>query len=200
MLRLRARPEPILLMVACGAAGDDVLRWRVHRRNRRQRRLPLPVRMVAVEGEGAKYWPRWRGPSGQGVATGSGYPDTWSDTQNVLWRTRVPGRGHSSPIVWADRIFLTTAHDDGRVALLAFRRADGRFLWEAVGPDRTPERIHQKNSHASATPTTDGTLVFASFGNKGVMAVDFDGRIVWHRSLGSLRQLPRHGGLAASLS
>jgi outer membrane protein assembly factor BamB len=153
--------------------------------------------MVAVEGEGAKYWPRWRGPSGQGVATGSGYPDTWSDTQNVLWRTRVPGRGHSSPIVWADRIFLTTAHDDGRVALLAFRRADGRFLWEAVGPDRTPERIHQKNSHASATPTTDGTLVFASFGNKGVMAVDFDGRIAWHRSLGAFNNY--HGTAGSPL-
>ena len=143
------------------------------------------VRMIGVEGEAAQYWSRWRGPGGQGIATGSGYPDTWSDTQNVRWRSPVPGRGHSSPIVWADRIFLTTAYNDGRVAVVAFRRSDGRLLWEAVGPDRTPERIHQKNSHASATPTTDGTLVFASFGNKGAMAVDFDGRIVWHRSLGT---------------
>ena len=143
------------------------------------------VRMVAVEGEAAKYWPRWRGPSGQGVAADGGYPDTWSNTQNVLWRTPVAGRGHSSPILWADRIFLTTAHDDGRVSVLAFNRSDGRLLWEAVAPDRTPERIHQKNSHASATPTTDGRLVFASFGNKGTMAVDFEGRVVWHRSLGT---------------
>ncbi len=143
------------------------------------------VRMIGVDGEAAKYWSRWRGPGGQGVATGNGFPDTWSDTQNVLWRSRVPGRGHSSPIIWADRVFLTTAYNDGRVAVVAFRRSDGRLLWEAVGPDRTAERIHQKNSHASATPTTDGTLVFASFGNKGAMAVDFDGRIVWHRSLGT---------------
>ena len=67
--------------------------------------------MIAVEGEGAKYWPRWRGPSGQGYAATGGYPDTWSATQNVAWRTAVPGRGNSSPIVWADRIFLTTAYD-----------------------------------------------------------------------------------------
>src|SRR5688572_10263048 len=81
------------------------------------------VRMVADEGEGAKYWPRWRGPSGQGVVTGTGYVDTWSTTQNVVWKTLVPGRGNSSPIVWGDRIFLTTAYDGGRrVSLLAYSR------------------------------------------------------------------------------
>jgi outer membrane protein assembly factor BamB len=141
-----------------------------------------PVAMIAAPGS----WPRWRGPTGQGLAVDSGYPDRWSDRENVLWRTRVSGRGHSSPIVWHDRIFLTTAHADGRVAVLAFARADGRLLWEAVGPDRTPEHVHPKNSHASATPTTDGTRVFASFGNKGVMAVDFEGKVLWHRSLGTI--------------
>jgi outer membrane protein assembly factor BamB len=143
------------------------------------------VQMIAVEGEAARYWSRWRGPGGQGVAADKGYPDAWSDTENVLWRTKVPGRGHSSPIVWADHIFLTTAYSDGRASVLAFRRSDGRPLWEAVAPDRTPEHIHQKNSHASATPSTDGTLVYAWFGNKGAMAVSFDGKVVWHRSLGS---------------
>ena len=143
------------------------------------------VRMIALEGAASAYWPRWRGPSAQGLATGAGYTDTWSDTQNVLWRATVPGRGHSSPIIWGDRIFLTTAYDNGSAALLAFRRSDGKLLWEAVCPDRTGEHVHQKNSHASATPTTDGIRVFAFFGNKGVMAVDFDGRVVWHRSLGT---------------
>jgi len=94
-----------------------------------------PVRMVADEGEGAKYWPRWRGPSGQGVVTGTGYVDTWSATQNVIWKTPVPGRGNSSPIVWGDRIFVTTANDGGRrLSLLAYRRSDGRLLWEAAAP------------------------------------------------------------------
>jgi outer membrane protein assembly factor BamB len=144
----------------------------------------VAVAMVATEGEGSAYWPRWRGPSGQGLAVGSGYPDAWSATQGIRWRTPVPGRGHSSPIVWADRVFLTTAHDDGRASVLAFRRSDGKLLWEAVGPDRTPEHTHRKNSLASATASTDGRLVYASFGNKGLLAVDFDGRIVWHRALG----------------
>src|SRR5918993_2362807 len=91
------------------------------------------VRMVAVEGEGAKYWPVWRGPSGQGLVTGV-YPDTWSATENVVWKKPVPGRGNSSPIVWGDRIFLTTAHESGRrVSLIAFRRSDGTQLWEKIG-------------------------------------------------------------------
>src|SRR5262245_37173320 len=119
------------------------------------------VKMVPVEAAAEQFWSRWRGPSGQGLAAGSGYIDTWSDKQNVLWRTRVSGRGHSSPIIWADRIFLTTAYDDGRVSVLSFRRSDGRQLWEAFGPDRTQEYMHPKNSHASATATTDGVHVFA---------------------------------------
>jgi outer membrane protein assembly factor BamB len=143
------------------------------------------VAMIAVGGEGASYWPRWRGPGGQGVAAGQGYPDTWSDTQNVLWRTAVPGRGHSSPIVWRDQIVLTTGYDDGRVSVISVGRTDGRKLWETFGPNRTPENLHHKNSHASATPTSDGTRVYASFGNKGIMAVDLNGKLLWHRSLGT---------------
>ena len=86
----------------------------------------IDVQMIAVTGEGAKYWSRWRGPSGQGIAEGSGFPDMWSSTQNVQWKTTVPGRGNSSPIVWGDRIFLTTAREGGRrLSVLAFRRSDG---------------------------------------------------------------------------
>src|SRR4051794_17567978 len=69
------------------------------------------VEMVEPEGDGAKYWPRWRGPSGQGVVPDGDYPDTWSDTENVLWKVELPGRGNSSPILWKDRIFLTTSYD-----------------------------------------------------------------------------------------
>src|SRR5687767_16031654 len=100
--------------------------------------VPLPtlrgqeaaVRMIADEGEGLKYWPRWRGPSGQGVASGSGYADTWSPTQGVLWKSPVPGTGNSSPIVWGDHVFLTSSYEGGRkLSLLAYRRSDGRLLW-----------------------------------------------------------------------
>ena len=113
------------------------------------------VAMFAPSGESTQDWPRWRGPGGQGLAVDSGYPDTWSDKENVLWRAEVPGRGHSSPIVWKDRIFLTTGHDDGRVSVLGFNRADGKQLWETFVPDGR-RKHYQKNSHASATPTTDG--------------------------------------------
>ncbi len=143
------------------------------------------VHMVVPEGEATGYWSRWRGPSGQGIAEGAGYPDTWSDRENVLWKRSVPGRGHSSPIIWKDRIFLTAAFDDGRTAILSFRRSDGSPLWQAFGPEPTREYTHQKNSRASATPTTDGERVYAWFGDGGLLAVDFDGRVVWHRSLGT---------------
>jgi outer membrane protein assembly factor BamB len=146
------------------------------------------VRLIPTEGEGARYWPRWRGPSGQGYVSGTNYTDTWSDTQHVKWRVAVPGLGHSSPIVWADRIFLTTATLDGsKVSMLSYRRSDGRLLWERVLPtDGVVEHVYQKNSRASATPTTDGRLVYASFGTHGLAAFDFDGKLVWHTKLGDL--------------
>jgi len=155
------------------------------------------VEMVKHPGDADAFWPRWRGPSGQGLAEGRGYPDRWSDTENVLWRKPIPGRGHSSPIVWADRILVTTARSDGRVSVLSFRRSDGELLWETFGPDETPERLHQKNSHASPTPTTDGRFVYASFGNKGLLAVDFDGNLAWHRSLGTFNNY--HGTAGSPL-
>src|SRR3954447_14079520 len=81
------------------------------------------VRMIVDEGEAAQQWARWRGPSGQGLAAGNGYPDTWSGTENVLWKTPLAGSGNSSPIVWRDRIFLTTSREAGRrLSVLAFRR------------------------------------------------------------------------------
>ena len=148
---------------------------------------PAGVRIVPPEGDGARYWPRWRGPSGQGVVEDTGYPDRWSDTVNVLWKRPVPGRGHSSPIVWGDRIFLTTSQDQGRrVSILSFRRSDGALLWQADAPNGPAERHHGKNSPASATATTDGERVYASFGSRGLLAVDFDGNVVWHRDLGRI--------------
>ena len=156
------------------------------------------VRMVAVEGEGARYWPVWRGPSGQGLVSGTGYPDAWSATENVVWKKPVPGRGNSSPIVWGDRIFLTTAYEGGRrVSLIAFRRSDGTQLWEAFAPDGRTGRTHQKNGHASATASTDGTLVYASFGSRGLAAFDFTGKLVWHQDLGDVDNY--HGAAGSPL-
>jgi len=146
------------------------------------------VRMVADEGEGTKYWPRWRGPSGQGLVSGTGYPDAWSPTENVRWKTPLAGDGNSSPVVWGDRIFLTTAYDRGsRLAVIAFKRSDGTKLWEAFAPaGRSNQGNHYKNGHASATPATDGQRVYASFGARGLVAFDMDGKLAWHRDLGPM--------------
>jgi outer membrane protein assembly factor BamB len=145
------------------------------------------VHMIEVEGEGAKYWPRWRGPSGQGLVPTGTYVDRWSPTQNVKWKTPVPGAGNSSPIVWGDHIFLTTSYDDGRrLSMLAFRRSNGERLWETFIPIDAVEHVHQKNGHASATPATDGELVYASFGRHGLVAVDFTGRIAWHQKFSEI--------------
>lgn len=147
----------------------------------------VELRILVADGEGQDYWPNWRGPSGQGLVEGSGYPDTWSDTDNVLWKASVPGVGHSSPIVWDDRIFLTTSYENGtRMAVLAYDRERGDKLWETPIPFISREHIHQKNSHASATAVTDGELVFASFGQQGLVAVDFDGNLVWHEQIEDL--------------
>ena len=142
------------------------------------------IAMIAVEGEGDQYWPRWRGPSGQGLVVGDHYPDTWSASENVLWKTPIPGSGNSSPIVWGDRIFLTTAYEGGkRLSVLAFRRSDGSRLWQSFALEGRSESVHRKNGHASATPVTDGERIYVSFGARGLMAFDMDGKIVWRRDL-----------------
>jgi outer membrane protein assembly factor BamB len=146
-----------------------------------------PVEILPVEGEAAKYWTRWRGPSGQGHVAGTNYVDTWSDTVNVKWKAAVPGIGHSSPIVWRDYIFLTTSHNDGtRMTMLAYSRSKGALLWETAIPSSGREHTYWKNSHASATAVTDGERVYASFGTHGLAAFDFTGKIVWHTKLGDL--------------
>ena len=145
------------------------------------------LRIVVAEGEGQQYWPNWRGPSGQGLVEDAGYPDTWSDTENVLWKVSVPGIGHSSPIVWKNQIFLTTSYENGtEMAVLSYDRAGGELLWETQIPFASREHIHQKNSHASATPVTDGERVFASFGQQGLVAVDLEGNLVWHNKIEDL--------------
>jgi outer membrane protein assembly factor BamB len=147
-----------------------------------------PVALIGAEGEGAKYWPRWRGPSGQGHVAGVNYVDTWSATTNVVWKVAVPGRGHSSPIVWGDHIFLTTANEAGsRLSMLAYNRRNGHLRWSSDVPTNGVERVYWKNSHASATPTTDGQRVYASFGTHGLAAFDFTGKLVWHQKLGDVR-------------
>ncbi len=156
------------------------------------------ARMTPAAGDPAETWPRWRGPSGQGEVTGAGYVDRWGPEDNVLWKVPVPGSGNSSPIVWGSRIFLTTATAAGAErSVLAFDRATGKLLWSAAAPDANPERAYPKNGHASSTPTTDGERVYAYFGNHGLLALDVEGKMVWHRSFGELNAF--HGTASSPL-
>jgi outer membrane protein assembly factor BamB len=153
------------------------------------------VRMIEAEGEARQYWSRWRGPSGQGIVEHKDYPDSWSETENVRWKVKVPGRGHSSPIVWKDKLFLTTAYDGARRVVLCFDRENGKLLWEAAAPAPPGvERVYRKNSHATATPVTDGERAYALFGNAGLIAVDFRGNQVWHFSFGETSNYHGPGG------
>ena len=155
------------------------------------------VSMVEVTGEGATYWSRWRGPSGQGLVKEASYTDTWSDTENVRWKTEVPGLGHSSPIVWKNHIFLTTSYDDGRASILAFDKADGKPLWETFIPDTTDEHIYQKNRHASPTAFDRWTPRLRLVRQQGTRRRRFHGQAGLAPVAGHVRQLPRHGRLAA---
>ncbi len=147
-------------------------------------------------------WPGWRGPLGNGISEDKGFPVHWSAAdaegkplpvekwQNIRWKVAVPGKGNSSPIVWKDRLFLTTTLDDeGTRAILCFRRTNGDLLWKATNPSKAREKLSGdglKAGFASPTPITDGERVYAFFGPAGVLCVDFDGKQVWHEDLGAL--------------
>src|SRR5882672_1544371 len=113
---------------------------------------------------GNEEWSGWRGPRHDGTSLETGFPLRWSATENVVWKIAVPGKGHSSPVVWGDRLFLTTCiEDSGDRKLLCFDRRDGKQLWERVVVTIPLERKHGLNSFASSTPVTDGKRVWVAF-------------------------------------
>jgi outer membrane protein assembly factor BamB len=159
-----------------------------------------------------KYWPYWRGPAADGMAAGDA-PLHWSDSQNVKWRTEIPGLGHSSPVIWGDRIFLTTAIKTGRSApaaaepapaassnphgspgpqvehrfdVLCLDRKTGKVLWQRTARTATPhEGGHNTyGSFASNSPVTDGTFVYAFFGSRGMYCYDMNGKLIWEKDFG----------------
>ncbi len=127
-------------------------------------------------------WPQFRGPDGQGHADAADLPTTWSDTENVAWKTPIPGRGWSSPVIQGNIIWLTTATGDGHsLRAISIDRATGRILHdvEVFSVDKL-EAINAKNSYASPTPVIDGDRVFVHFGTYGTAALKVDtGEILW---------------------
>jgi outer membrane protein assembly factor BamB len=157
-------------------------------------------------------WPSFRGPDGTGVADGQDPPITWDGTKdkNVRWKTPIPGLGHSCPVVWGDRVFVTTAISSGqpnpkvRVGnygdvesvndtskhtwqVLCLDRDSGKILWTRTAYEGVPKiKRHEKGSQANCTPATDGKHVVACFGPEGLYCYDFTGKLLWKRDLSTL--------------
>ena len=163
------------------------------------------------------HWAQWRGPLGTGEAPHADPPTSWSETENVKWKTAIPGKGHSTPIVWGDTVFVTAAeafgphrepkfsgrpgaHDNVAVSqqhrfiVVAIDRADGAIRWQRTVHQAWPlEGAHNTGSLASASCVTDGEFVWAHFGSYGLYCLDFDGNAVWKKMPGAMQTKHGHG-------
>jgi len=129
-------------------------------------------------------WPRWRGPHENGHTTDTSLPVKWS-AEDVVWKTQLPGIGQSSPIIWGDRIFLTSALEQGKERLVfCVDRKSGKIVWQHSAWKGQPELSHPLNGWASASCATDGEIVVAFFGRAGIHAFTVEGKLVWSRDLG----------------
>lgn len=159
---------------------------------------------------GVVAWPQFRGAAASGVADGTKLPDTWAGSgDNLRWKVKIPGLSHASPIVWGDRVYVTTAvssradatfkpglYGDGTASddksvhkwvVMALDRTSGKVVWERVAYEGVPKEVrHVKSTYASATPVTDGQVIVAWFGSQGLYAFDMDGLPLWSRDLGRL--------------
>lgn len=152
---------------------------------------------------GQENWPAFRGADSRGISENPDLPETWSSTENVAWKTDIPGRGWSSPVVWGKRVFLTTVVNLGDTEspkkglyfggnrlevpdtihlwkVLCLDLDSGKILWDKeVHRGKPKSSIHLKNSYASETPVTDGKHVYCLFGSQGLYALDMEGHLVW---------------------
>ncbi len=170
----------------------------------------LVLLIMAISPGFADNWPGWYGPGALGISAEENFPAEWDLTRNVKWKLEIPGLGHSSPIVWGNRIFVTTAASDDPGAdnwqkgfpmqgrspdtakiswqVLCIDRDTGKLIWKQTAIRETPVNYrHLKNSYASQTPVTDGTHVYAFFGDQGMYCYDFEGNLIWSRDLGDFK-------------
>lgn len=159
----------------------------------------------------AQNWPQFRGPGASGVVEGQASAQTWNaaKAENLAWKTKVPGLAHSSPVVWGDTVFVSTAvtsgaKDETRYGLYgdvapvkddpkhtwkvyALDKRTGKILWERVASEGLPKvKRHPKSTHADSTPVTDGKYLVVLFGSEGLYAYDFKGKLLWKQDLGVL--------------
>jgi len=163
-------------------------------------RLPLSaivaVFFLTLTVNGAEpVWPQWRGPAGTGHSTETGIPHEW-DAKSIVWKLPLKGVGQSTPVIWGERIFLTSAPEAGKSRLVVcVDRKSGKVLWEKVAWTGSPELSHPQNGWASATCATDGERVVAFFGKGGLHCYGVDGTPLWSREFGNF---PGEWGTAAS--
>jgi outer membrane protein assembly factor BamB len=169
------------------------------------------VTAFAGNNKADKNWPSFRGDHASGVAEGQNLPDSWNGEKgtSIKWKTRIPGLAHSSPVVWGDKLFVTTAisslgdgkfkhglYGDGDASedrsvhkwkLYALDKKTGKIIWEKIAVEGVPrEKRHVKSTYANATPATDGRYVIAYFASQGLYAFDMKGRALWKKDLGVL--------------
>jgi len=167
-------------------------------------------------------WPQWRGPDATGFSTNGNPPVEWSETNNVKWKIEIPGRGHSTPIIWEDMVFITTAvQTDQKVeketppesettdrrgppgrqpeyvndfVVMAINRNDGSVLWKTTLCQELPvDGTHEYGSWASNSSVTDGEHLYAYFGSRGLYCLDFDGNVLWSRDFGQMEKVMSFG-------
>jgi outer membrane protein assembly factor BamB len=146
-------------------------------------------------------WPCWRGPLQDGIHRGRTLPTHWSATENVAWKHPVAGLGHSTPVTYGDKLFLTTATaEPPGQSVICLSLSDGRQLWETPVHNGALPKTHEKNSHASATPVTDGRHVYVIFAvddSVWATSLDLDGKIVWQTNAGPFISLWGYGSSPA---
>lgn len=164
-----------------------------------------------------KYWHQWRGPYMTGVSPHGDPPLEWSETKNIKWKIAIPGKGHASPVIWGDQIFILTAIETDKDAqtveesgpsqkgysgmpvnrttkihkfvIFAINRHDGKILWQRTVKEEAPqEGTHEMGSWASHSPVTDGKHVYAYFGSRGLFCFDMQGNLKWERDFGQLNK------------
>lgn len=149
-------------------------------------------------------WPAWRGPLANGIAPKSNPPVSWSESNNIKWKTEIPGKGFSTPVVWDKYVFVQTAiPKEGApesatmpyiFKVVALNRSDGKILWEkTVAEEEVQDRIHETASHVSNSPVTDGKYLYAYFGSRGLFCLDFKGNIIWKKDFGQMQKRNNFG-------
>ncbi|QGJ72086.1 Outer membrane biogenesis protein BamB [Planctomycetales bacterium 10988] len=180
-----------ILILTLGCSSEPVQEIQVTNSGNRNA-TPLPDSL-------AQNWPWWRGFYENGHMPGSEAPKEWTTSEGIRWQEKLPGSGHSSPVLWQDRLYLTTAIEDSeKKELLAFDRTTGKQQWQTTLHEGGWLGIHSKNTQASATPAIDGSRIYCAFmvtqnDSSGiwVSAVDFEGNLLWQERAGPF--VSQHG-------